>query len=76
MGILEGLNPIRNLEPCKVGKIIIDLAPEDRTILIDAMLDERWTARSLAKAINARGIPLAIDTLRSHMNKSCRCSRI
>jgi len=76
MGILEGLNPARNLEPCKIGKIIIDLAPEDRTILVDALLDDRWNARSLAKALNARGIPLATDTVRAHMNKSCRCSRI
>jgi len=76
MGILDGLNPERNIEPCKVGKIIIDLAPEDRTVLIDAMLDERWTPRALAKALTARGIHLSPDTVQAHMKRTCRCSRI
>ena len=59
-----------------MGKIIIDLAPEDRTILIDAMLDERWTPTGLSNALRAKGILTTPDTLRAHMKRTCRCSRI
>ena len=76
MGILDGLTPVTQLEPCKVGRIIIELEPGDAKVMVDAMQDERWTPTGLANALTARGIQVTPDTLRSHMKRTCRCSRI
>jgi hypothetical protein len=75
MGILAGITPVKPTTPCKIGQLLIELDEEDSKILDEALADERWTARSLARALNDRGIPLATDTVRSHKNKTCRCSR-
>jgi len=76
MGILDGLEPIQHREPCRVGKIILELKPDDQQILLEALSDDRWTARSLMTALNARGISIARDTIHSHMKRTCRCSKI
>jgi len=76
MGLLQGLNPVKPIEPCKVGRTIIELDSDDAQILLDALTDSRWTARALSKALSERGITLAKDTIDSHMKKVCRCSKI
>jgi hypothetical protein len=76
MGLLDGLEPIKNIDPCRVGKLILELEPSDQQTLIAALEDDRWTARSLANALNGRGITIARDTLQAHMRKTCRCSKI
>lgn len=76
MGLLDGLEPIKNIEPCRVGKLILELEPSDQQTLIAALEDDRWTPRSLANALNSRGITIARDTLQAHMRKTCRCSKI
>ena len=76
MGLLDGLEPIKNIDPCRVGKLILDLEPSDQQTLIAALKDERWTARSLTNALNQRGITIARDTIQAHMRKTCRCSKI
>jgi hypothetical protein len=76
MGILDGLEPIKNIEPCKMGRIIIELEPSDAQILIAALEDPKWTARALTNALASRGLSIARDTLDSHMKRTCRCSKI
>lgn len=76
MGLLDGLTPVKNIDPCRVGKLILELEPSDQQTLIAALEDERWTAHSLANALNQRGITIARDTIHAHMRKTCRCSKI
>jgi hypothetical protein len=76
MGLLDGLEPTKNIDPCRVGKLILELEPTDQQILIQALEDDRWTARALGLALNARGITISKDTLQTHMKKTCRCSKI
>ena len=76
MGILDGLEPIQHREPCRVGKLVLELEPDDQKVLLAALEDDRWTSRSLAMALNARGITIAKDTIQSHMKRTCRCSKI
>lgn len=75
MGLLDGLTPIKDIEPCKVGRTILELDLDDRAILILALEDERWTSRALSHALKTRGVSLAVDTLKAHRNNTCRCSR-
>ena len=76
MGILDGLEPIQHREPCRVGKLVLELDPDDQKVLLAALEDDRWTSRALAMALNARGITIAKDTIQSHMKRTCRCSKI
>lgn len=76
MGILDGLEPIKNIDPCRVGKLILELEPSDQQTLIAALEDDRWTARALTNALNSRGITIARDTIQAHMKRTCRCSKI
>jgi len=75
MGILEGLNPERNIEPCKVGRIVLNLETTDADILTEAIENPKWTARALSKALTERGVAISRDTLDTHMRKACRCSK-
>jgi len=75
MGLLDGLTPITEIEPCKVGRTLMELNVHDRLILLDALDDERWTSRALANALKARGASLAVDTLKAPRSRTCRCSR-
>jgi len=76
MGILDNLEPIHQREPCRVGKLILELEPDDQKVLLAALEDVRWTSRALALALNARGITIAKDTIQAHIKKTCRCSKI
>jgi len=76
MGILGGLTPVKDIEPCKVGRMLLDLEPSDAQILIEALTDERWSPTGLSKALGSRGLRVTADTLRAHMTKVCRCSKI
>lgn len=76
MGILDGIQPIKEIQPCRVGKLILELEPDDQQTLIKALEDDRWTPRALTNALNSRGISIARDTLQAHMRKTCRCSKI
>jgi hypothetical protein len=76
MGLLDGLSPVKQLEPCKVGRTIIELEPSDAQVLIAALEDPRWAPRGLSKALSSRGVNIAPDTLQNHMKKMCRCSKI
>ena len=76
MGILDGLEPIKELQPCRVGKLVLELEPDDQKVLLAALDDDRGTPRALAQALNGRGVTIARDTIQAHMRKTCRCSKI
>jgi len=76
MGILTGLTNIKPLEPCKVGRTLLDLDEDDRAILTKALEDPKWSGHALSNALRPRGIILAADTIRQHMQGACRCSKI
>ena len=76
MGLLDGLTPTKDIQPCKVGRTIIELEPSDAEVLINALEDPRWTSRGLSRALADRGIGLSKDTVEAHMKKTCRCSKI
>ena len=76
MGLLDGISPVKQLEPCKVGRILRELELDDSKTLEAALADPRWTARALSIALSERGVGLAKDTIEAHMKKTCRCSKI
>ena len=76
MGLLTNLTPNGQYRPCKVGRIILELEPDDREILNTALTDGRWTAFKLAHALRDRGITITPDTIRAHMRATCTCSKI
>lgn len=76
MGMLDGLTPHRDIQPCKTGQLLLTLETSDATILADALTNGLWTAHGLAKALRSRGITMSPDTLRAHMQKACRCSKV
>lgn len=75
MGILDGLTPHKDIEPCKVGRTLLELNVDDRLILLDALDNEQWTSRALSHALRARGISFAVETIKQHRTRTCRCSR-
>lgn len=76
MGLLDGLTPVKDIEPCKVTKTVLALEPSDATSLTAAMVDERWSSSGLAIALRKRGVTLAADTIRRHREQACKCYRI
>jgi hypothetical protein len=76
MGLLDGLNPVKDIEPCKVTKTVLSLESDDATILVNALDDERWTSTGLGNELRKRGLILSPDTIRTHREKSCKCYRI
>lgn len=75
MGMLDDLTPHRDIQPCKVGQTLLTLENSDATILQDALTNGLWSAHGLAKALRGRGLTIAPDTIRAHMQKACRCSK-
>ena len=77
MGMLEGLEPIRNIASCKTRNILEELEKEDRKILEAALADlEKWNNGALSRALAQRGINIKSDTLRIHRQGHCSCSKI
>jgi len=75
MGKLTGLTPGKPAEPCKVGRILLELDKDDAQVLLDAMANPKWTSRALGIALTERGINVTGDTIKTHTQKACRCSR-
>ena len=77
MGILSNLKPLHEGKPCKVGHILNELEPEDAHILDEALKDTgAWSNRALAHALQARGVQITTDTIRSHRALTCPCRRL
>ena len=76
MSLLADLKPAQP-QPCKMGRIIAELDPEDRTILEAALADfNTWTGAGLTKAINERGLDITRETLHAHRTGRCACLKI
>lgn len=77
MGLLDDLKPLNVGKPCKVGQILNSLEPEDAHILDEALRDlQKWSNRALSIALQARGINVVTDTIRSHRLNNCPCRRL
>lgn len=76
MSLLANLQPAKP-QPCKMGRILNTLEPEDRAILEIALSDfATWTGAGLTKALNERGIEVTRETLHAHRLGRCSCSKI
>ena len=74
--MLEGLEPPKNKSVyCKVADVAKTLEEGDRTILMDAVDDRNWGARTLSTALRLRGLSIADTTISKHRNKGCACYR-
>lgn len=75
--MLENLTPpVRNQGSCKVATISKDLSEQDREILLAAVSNaESWPVKTLARALNERGIQLSDTPISNHRAKSCACFR-
>jgi hypothetical protein len=76
MGILDGMEPVLLVRPCKVRRILESLDKDDRKLLEAAMADRtKWTSYGLSRALAERGIDIKADTLAVHRRGECSCSK-
>ena len=72
------LENLRKPEPkqgsCKVAQIRETLDKSDRDILDQAIDDEGWAAKPLAKALKQLGIQISDTTVLRHRRRECCCS--
>lgn len=75
--MLEGLTPpVRNAGSCKVATIGATLSDADRQILLTAVADkDNWPVKTLAKALNERGLLISDSPLTNHRAQTCVCFR-
>lgn len=73
--MLEGLTPPVKESLCAVMVRAADLAPSDLKILLDALLDARWSNNALAAELTNRGFEISESTVRKHRTKACACAR-
>ena len=76
MGLLDGLDPAKEVRPCKVTRTLEELEAADAETLREALDDPRWTPRGLAIALALRGVVISKDTLALHIKGACSCSKI
>jgi hypothetical protein len=75
--MLENLTPPSPFKgSCKVGQIMLTLSATDQEILTAAIFDTaNWPIKTLAKALNERGLQISDTPLTSHRFKNCACFR-
>jgi hypothetical protein len=73
MSILSGLTPPPK-HACLVKKLANELTKEDRAILLDAVVDLRWTANALVGALADRGLKLSRTVIERHRKNLCGCN--
>ncbi|NBU22785.1 MAG: hypothetical protein EBS38_02580 [Actinobacteria bacterium] len=75
--MLEGLTPPKKFSgTCKVGTIAANLSEADKKILQQAIDDvNSWPIKTLAKALNERGLQISESPLYNHRGKTCVCYR-
>lgn len=61
---------------CQVDRLLDKLEDKDRTILIEAIADPRWTTTALLTEIRARGLTVGQNHFYAHRRKECPCWRI
>lgn len=77
MALLDDLadGPVKKSMPCKVARVADTLAPDDREILLKAVMDPRWPVQKLENALRAKQILIGGNTLKLHRDENCSCSR-
>jgi hypothetical protein len=75
--MLEGLTPpSKTRGSCKVAMVTATLAEADKKILLEAIANTTaWPIKSLARALNERGLQISESPLSNHRAKSCVCFR-
>jgi hypothetical protein len=75
--MLEGLTPpVRNAGTCKVATVSATLSDDDRKIFLAAVSDKsNWPIKTLAKALNERGLLISDSPLTNHRAQTCVCFR-
>lgn len=77
MGLLDDLTPPKKNYTCKVRTELAKLDEKDQAVLVAAIADTTlWPAKTLANALQARGIQMIDVTISRHRQGSCSCSRI
>lgn len=74
--LLEGLKPVSQDKPCRIGKLLTSLEAADQVILKAALEDiDQWPANTLSKALAERGLTVADGTISKHRRNLCACQR-
>jgi len=74
MSLLSGLTPPQRRPACKVQTTWETLEAEDAQIFHKAINDlTTWPARTLANALQARGIIISDLSITRHRNGACSC---
>ena len=75
--MLEGLTPPdKSKGSCKVATVAATLSEADKKILFAAIQDkDNWPIKTLARALNERGLQISDSPLGSHRAKACVCFR-
>jgi hypothetical protein len=74
MSLLNGLTPPTRKLTCKVQTTWENLEPEDAEIFDKAVNDSNtWAARTLANALQNRGISISDLSITRHRNGNCSC---
>jgi hypothetical protein len=71
--MLEGLTPPTTYRTCKVGQTVEKLEPSDAKILLQAVADENWGVKTLARELRARGLPISETPIYNHRKQTCAC---
>lgn len=74
--MLENLEPVVKVLPCKVRTTLKHLETKDAEILKNALADKRWTAYTLSKALAERGLALSDKVISKHQTNTCSCAKI
>jgi hypothetical protein len=75
--MLEDLKPPSPFRgSCKVGQIMLTLSETDQEILTAAIFDTgNWPIKTLARALNEKGIQISDTPITAHRFKNCACFR-
>jgi hypothetical protein len=71
--MLENLEPVSKVLPCKIRTVAETLDAKDRAILDAALKDSKWTPYSLASALQQRGLAVNDKSIRKHQLEQCSC---
>lgn len=75
--MLEDLKPPSPFRgSCKVGQVMLTLSETDQEILTSAIFDTaNWPIKTLARALNEKGIQISDTPITAHRFKNCACFR-
>jgi len=71
--MLEDLSlPVR-VQPCRVRTISAEMSEKDAAILVQAVMDPAWPARTLQNELLKREVKLSDTVIKNHREKRCSC---